>query len=99
MVRKKWQMIWNLPRLLKQSWALYRNPNVPSQSKFLILIISLGYLFWPLDLIPDFPIIGQIDDIGVIFLLLNWFVNRFQENKDYIEPEYYYSEEEEKRNK
>ncbi|OGG00436.1 hypothetical protein A2Y99_00470 [Candidatus Gottesmanbacteria bacterium RBG_13_37_7] len=37
--------------------------------KFLpYLIISLGVVYgvWPMDLIPDVPVAGWIDDIGVI---------------------------------
>lgn len=32
------------------------------------LIVSLGVIYgiWPIDAIPDVPIIGWIDDIGVI---------------------------------
>lgn len=32
------------------------------------LIVSLGIIYgiWPMDIIPDVPIIGWIDDIGVI---------------------------------
>jgi uncharacterized membrane protein YkvA (DUF1232 family) len=37
--------------------------------KFLpYIIISLGVVYgvWPLDVIPDIPIVGWIDDIGVM---------------------------------
>ena len=37
--------------------------------KFLpYFIVSLGAIYgiWPLDIIPDVPIIGWVDDIGVI---------------------------------
>jgi len=37
--------------------------------KFLpYLIVSLGIVYgiWPIDIIPDVPIVGWIDDIGVI---------------------------------
>lgn len=93
----KWKTIWNIPRLLKSSWRLLQNPQVPSFQKLLITVIGLGYLLWPLDLIPDIPLLGQIDDLGVIFLLLNWFVNR-SEPQDTINADYYFHDDEENKN-
>jgi uncharacterized membrane protein YkvA (DUF1232 family) len=63
-----------------------------------VFLIGFGYLLWPFDLIPDVPILGQIDDLGVIFLLLNWFVNRSMP-EDIIEAEYYFEDDEQNNNK
>jgi uncharacterized membrane protein YkvA (DUF1232 family) len=41
---------------------------------FLLVILALAYIIWPLDLIPDFiPVVGLIDDffvglMGLFFL-------------------------------
>lgn len=86
-------LIWNIPRLLKASWALWQNPKVPGSKRAILALFGLGYLFLPFDLIADiFPLVGQFDDLGVIFLLLNWFVNRAQPAED-LEAEYYFKEE------
>ncbi|MCR4440885.1 MAG: YkvA family protein [Peptococcaceae bacterium] len=92
--RSKWNMIWNIPRLIKTSWLLLKDPRVPGGNKLLLLLLGAGYLLWPFDLVPDVPLIGQLDDLGLIFLLLNWFVNRAVPD-DHIEADYYFEEDEE----
>lgn len=48
------------------TFALIADARVPSADKFAALA-GLGYLLWPLDLIPDFiPIVGQLDDLGLV---------------------------------
>ncbi|MDX9872351.1 MAG: DUF1232 domain-containing protein [Clostridia bacterium] len=86
-------MIWHIPRLLKKAWQLFRDPNVSGMSKLFLILIGFGYLLWPLDFIPDVPLLGHLDDLGIIFLLLNWFVNRSMPD-DYVEAEYYFKDEE-----
>jgi uncharacterized membrane protein YkvA (DUF1232 family) len=95
---KAWKTIWSIPRLLKKTWYLVKNPQVSGSSKLLVFLIGFGYLLWPFDLIPDVPILGQIDDLGVIFLILNWFVNRSMP-EDIIEAEYYFEDNEQNNNK
>lgn len=87
-----WKMIWNIPRLLKSSWSLLKNPQVSNSSKLLTILLGLGYFIWPFDLVPDLPLLGHLDDLGVIFLLLNWFVNRTQSDNT-IEASYYFEDE------
>jgi uncharacterized membrane protein YkvA (DUF1232 family) len=41
------------------------SPDIAFIEKFLIIAFVLGYIISPIDLIPDVPIIGWIDDIGV----------------------------------
>jgi uncharacterized membrane protein YkvA (DUF1232 family) len=93
----KWKIIWNLPRLIQKSWLLFKNPATPRSRKTMLLLLSLGYLIWPIDLIPDLPLLGYFDDLGVLFLLLNWFVKKPLSNSaDSIEAEYYYVDEDKK---
>jgi len=47
---------------------LLRHPSVPWHAK-LIAACTLGYLLSPIQLIPTFiPIVGQLDDLAVLFL-------------------------------
>lgn len=61
---------------LKIGWfrALARYYRDPSASKFgkLIIFLALVYVVCPVDLIPDVPIVGWLDDIGVMGLATAW---------------------------
>lgn len=49
---------------------LLNDPKVP-RSRKLMLVILIGYLALPIDLIPDFiPIAGQLDDVIIVVLVL-----------------------------
>jgi uncharacterized membrane protein YkvA (DUF1232 family) len=65
-----------LGQLIQQfrlSWALLLDNRVPWVLK-LIPIGALAYVISPLDLIPDvIPILGQLDDIGVLMSALRLF--------------------------
>ena len=53
---------------------LARDPRVPRRRK-LILVALVGYLAFPIDLVPDFiPVAGQLDDAIVVALVLRYFV-------------------------
>lgn len=61
-------------RLLKiEGYTLayaYRHEQTPWYAKLLI-IITLGYLLSPIDLIPDFiPVLGYLDDLIIVPLLI-----------------------------
>src|SRR5947209_2066866 len=57
------------------SWALLLDNRVPVVLK-LIPIGAMAYVVSPLDLIPDiFPVLGQLDDIGVLMTALTMFNN------------------------
>lgn len=52
-------------------WRLLRDPRVPSWPKLLVPALTVLYVLSPIDLLPDFlPVLGQLDDIGVIALAL-----------------------------
>jgi len=67
-----------LKTLLTQArlaWRLVREPAVPFVTK-LVLAGAAFYLVWPIDLLPDlFPILGQLDDIGVAIAALEFFLH------------------------
>jgi uncharacterized membrane protein YkvA (DUF1232 family) len=53
---------------------LARDQRVPRRRKLLLLLL-VGYLALPFDLVPDFiPIAGQLDDAIVVALVLRHFV-------------------------
>lgn len=56
-------------RLRQESYALYfafKDPRTPWFAKVVILIV-LGYLLSPVDLIPDFvPVLGYLDDLVIV---------------------------------
>jgi len=56
-------------QLRNETYTLYiacKDPRVPLHVKILISLI-VGYVFSPIDLIPDFiPILGQVDDLILI---------------------------------
>lgn len=71
-----WKLLWRLPSLLKLVRRLLTDRRVPVAAK-VIFGLSIAYVLWPLDLLPDFvvPILGQIDDLAILLgglkLLLN----------------------------
>lgn len=60
-----------LPNLGKLVGRLLRDPRVPRRRKTFALVV-LGYLVWPIDLIPDqIPVLGQVDDLVLVVLALH----------------------------
>ena len=75
-------MTWLLrPAMLRTLWAhlrlavrLVREPSVPIALKAL-LALPLFYVVWPIDVLPDLvPLLGQLDDLGVLLLALESFL-------------------------
>jgi len=63
-----------MPAYARLIWALARDPRVPTRQK-LVLGAVAGYLVFPIDIIPDFiPVIGQLDDLGVLIFGLDFFI-------------------------
>jgi uncharacterized membrane protein YkvA (DUF1232 family) len=63
-----------IPTYARLVWALARDPRVPMGQKAVLGGIA-AYLAFPLDIIPDFiPVIGQMDDLAVLILGLDWFL-------------------------
>jgi uncharacterized membrane protein YkvA (DUF1232 family) len=63
-----------LARFIPDCLVLFRrllgDPRVPRRRK-LALVLTLGYLALPFDLVPDFiPVAGQLDDVLVVALVL-----------------------------
>jgi uncharacterized membrane protein YkvA (DUF1232 family) len=55
------------------AFRLLREPRVPLLVKAVPILAAL-YVIWPIDLLPDlFPVLGQLDDLGVALLALELF--------------------------
>ena len=72
---KALRVLAHLPDFVRLYWRLLRDRRVPLLAKG-VFVSALGYWVWPLDLIPDLliPVIGEIDDLGIVLLGLWTFV-------------------------
>lgn len=59
-------------------WRYLRDGNASIFGKLLALF-AVAYVIMPLDLIPDVPFIGWLDDIGVVALASAWLTRRISE--------------------
>jgi len=67
-------MLRTLVSHVRVSLRLLREPRVPLLLK-LIPVLAGAYVISPLDFVPDvLPIIGQLDDIGIVFIALETFL-------------------------
>ena len=63
------------PRLVKLLARLMRDPRVQPRSKA-VLLVTLGYLASPIDVIPDMvPGLGQVDDLVIAAFALDHLLN------------------------
>jgi uncharacterized membrane protein YkvA (DUF1232 family) len=63
-----------LPTYARLVWGLARDPRVPMGQKAVLGGIA-AYLAFPIDIVPDFiPVVGQMDDLAVLILGLDWFI-------------------------
>jgi uncharacterized membrane protein YkvA (DUF1232 family) len=96
---KFWRKIVNIPKssgcaVLRPAITLFvllTEPDIPLWAKSSI-ILALGYLVTPIDIIPDFMPGGFVDDIAVMTLLisqLHTFINEDVKNRiDDLLPEH-----------
>lgn len=65
-----------LPQLARVCWGLILDRRVALRLK-LIPLGAVFYLLLPYDLIPDFmvPVIGEIDDVLILFLAFRLFLH------------------------
>ncbi len=60
------QVLAHLPHFVRLYWRLFRDRRVSVLAKAL-LVLTIAYVVWPFDLIPDvLPFIGEVDDLGVV---------------------------------
>jgi uncharacterized membrane protein YkvA (DUF1232 family) len=63
---KALRVLLHLPDFARLYWRLFRDSRVSLLPKAL-LVLSLAYLVWPFDVIPDFiPVVGEMDDLSVV---------------------------------
>lgn len=64
----------DVARQARLAWRLFRDERVSFWLK-LIPPLALGYVLFPIDILPDVvPLVGQLDDIAVILLGLKLFI-------------------------
>ncbi len=60
------QILAHLPEFVRLYWRLFRDGRVSILAKA-VLVLTLAYVVWPFDIIPDFvPVIGEMDDLGIL---------------------------------
>jgi uncharacterized membrane protein YkvA (DUF1232 family) len=69
------RIVFKLPTYARIVWGLMRDPRTPIGLKGM-LAAALAYVVMPVDVVPDaIPIIGHADDLTVLLLVLDLFIN------------------------
>ena len=73
------RLVVRLPTYARMVWGIMRDPRTPIGLKAM-MGAALAYVVMPVDLIPDaLPIIGQADDLTVLLLTLDLFIQNAPE--------------------
>ena len=68
------RFLYHLPKFIRLFWRLLKDRRVGLLPKCLFIII-ITYTVTPVDILPDLmPVLGQLDDLLVIFLGMKGFV-------------------------
>ena len=68
------QVLAYLPQFVRLYWRLFRDRRESELAKAL-LVLTIAYVVWPFDVIPDvLPFIGEVDDLAVVLTGLWLFV-------------------------
>jgi uncharacterized membrane protein YkvA (DUF1232 family) len=60
------QIVAHLPDFVRLYWRLFRDSRVSILAKA-VLVLTLAYVVWPFDFVPDLvPVLGEVDDLGVV---------------------------------
>ncbi len=81
------RLVWKLPAYARLIWGIARDPRTPIGLKA-ILAAAVAYVVSPFDLVPDaIPILGQADDLTVVLLVLDLFIQNAPADvrRDHIE--------------
>lgn len=72
----KLRLLTHAPQMIKLYWRVFTDKRVSLLPKA-ILVAGIAYFLLPMDLIPDFPLLGlnQLDDLAVLGLALKGFIS------------------------
>jgi len=72
----KLRLLLHAPNLIKLYWRVFTDRRVSIVPKA-VLVMGLAYFVMPIDVIPDFPLIGlgQLDDVAVVAFALKAFIS------------------------